>query len=226
MRPRAFLLILIAALALRLLESAWPLPVREIALADRIGPETARQVGALREDPAVCQAKLRDAGQRFTIAPAVSEGEFCGYSNALTIGGGGGLAFRPVITASCPVIAGLFLWDKQVLQPAAERFYGQRVVAIEGLGTYACRRVGGAETGRVSEHASANAIDISAIRLADGRRISIVDDWGSADGEFLRALRDGACLTFATVLSPDYDEAHRDHLHFDQAPRRWSGLCR
>ena len=114
-----------------------------------------------------------------------------------------------------------------MLQPAAERFYKQRVTAIEGLGTYACRRVGGAATGRVSEHARANAIDIAAVRLADGRRVDIVAGWGAGgnDAAFLRALRDGACLTFTTVLSPDYDEAHRDHLHFDHAPRFGSGLC-
>jgi hypothetical protein len=41
-------------------------------------------------------------------------------------------------------------------------------------------------------------------------------------------VRNGACQLFATVLSPDYNEAHRDHLHFDQAERGamgWRG-CR
>ncbi|HAV51268.1 MAG TPA: extensin, partial [Brevundimonas sp.] len=39
---------------------------------------------------------------------------------------------------------------------------------------------------------------------------------------FLKRLRDGACRVFSTVLTPDYNEAHRDHLHLDGAPR---GLC-
>ena len=41
-------------------------------------------------------------------------------------------------------------------------------------------------------------------------------------------VRDGACDLFATVLSPDYNAAHADHLHFDQAMRGamgWRG-CR
>jgi hypothetical protein len=51
---------------------------------------------------------------------------------------------------------------------------------------------------------------------------------GNAEAAFLREVRDGACRIFATVLSPEYNEAHRDHLHFDQAARGargWRG-CR
>ena len=51
--------------------------------------------------------------------------------------------------------------------------------------------------------------------------------WG-AEATFLREVRTGACDLFATVLSPDYNAAHRDHLHFDQADRGGTGwgLCR
>ena len=45
---------------------------------------------------------------------------------------------------------------------------------------------------------------------------------------FLREVRDGACDLFATVLSPDYNAAHADHFHLDQAARGaigWRG-CR
>ena len=56
---------------------------------------------------------------------------------------------------------------------------------------------------------------------SDGARISVAADWrdGGAKGRFLREVRDGACRLFATVLSPDYNRAHRDHLHLDQAER-------
>jgi hypothetical protein len=36
-----------------------------------------------------------------------------------------------------------------------------------------------------------------------------------ARGQFLRQVRDGACPWFRAVLSPDYNAAHRDHLHLD-----------
>ena len=35
------------------------------------------------------------------------------------------------------------------------------------------------------------------------------------EGRFLRRIRDEACDVFGTVLSPEYNEAHRDHLHLD-----------
>ena len=44
-----------------------------------------------------------------------------------------------------------------------------------------------------------------------------------AERRFLRRVRDGACGLFATVLSPDYNAAHRDHLHLDQADRGMGG---
>ena len=47
-----------------------------------------------------------------------------------------------------------------------------------------------------------------------------------ADAAFLREVRDGACDLFATVLSPDYNAAHADHLHLDQAARGAIGLAR
>jgi hypothetical protein len=84
--------------------------------------------------------------------------------------------------------------------------------------------------GAWSEHSTANAVDIAAFRLEDGTRISVLSDWEAqgAKAGFLRDVRTGACDLFATVLSPDYNEAHRDHLHFDQARRGamgWRG-CR
>jgi hypothetical protein len=104
------------------------------------------------------------------------------------------------------------------------------VSAVDHFGSYSCRRIYGRSEGAWSEHSTANAVDIAGFRLADGRRISILGNWkdGGAEARFLRAVRDGACDLFATVLSPDYNAAHRDHLHFDQAQRGemgWRG-CR
>ena len=68
------------------------------------------------------------------------------------------------------------------------------------------------------------------IRLSDGKRLSVLNDWKEGDdpatAAFLREVRDGACETFGTVLSPDYNAAHRDHFHLDQAARGFGGVCR
>jgi len=79
----------------------------------------------------------------------------------------------------------------------------------------------GRDAGACSEHATADAVDVAGFVLAGGKRITVVRDWQGDDAEarFLHEVRDGACRLFATTLSPDYNAAHRDHLHLDQAER-------
>jgi hypothetical protein len=86
--------------------------------------------------------------------------------------------------------------------------------------------VGARTTNRLSEHATGNAVDVSAFVLADGRRISIERDWRNPDPavqDFLQTIRASACKRFGTVLSPDYNAAHYNHLHLDLGR---GGLCR
>jgi hypothetical protein len=122
------------------------------------------------------------------------------------------------------------LFERDVLQPAAQRHFGQRVAIIAHAGSYSCPRMNGCSEGAFSEHSTADALDNNGIRLADGTRISVARDWASdgPKGRFLSDVRDGSCRLFATILSPDYNAAHADHLHLDQAQRGkigWS-LCR
>ncbi|MDH1007241.1 extensin family protein [Pseudomonas nicosulfuronedens] len=127
--------------------------------------------------------------------------------------------------ASCPLAVSFALFERYSLQPAARSVYGQSVVGVEHLGSFACRNIYGRTEGRRSQHASANALDIAAFRLADGRRIVVARDWnGEGDAaRFLRAVRDSACGNFDGVLGPDYNRAHHDHFHFDLGG--WQ-LCR
>ena len=130
-------------------------------------------------------------------------------------------SFSSGFKASCPLAVGWALFELHVLQPAAREHLGQAVVRVDHLGTYACRNQYHRDSGRRSEHATANAIDIAGFVLADGTTISVLSDWNGAPHKaaFLRALRDGACRFFDVVLSPAYNEAHRDHFHFDMGDR-------
>jgi hypothetical protein len=76
-----------------------------------------------------------------------------------------------------------------------------------------------------SRHATAEALDVAGFVLEDGQRIRVLRDWEEpgAPAAFLREVRTGACRFFDGVLSPDYNAAHRDHLHFDRGPYR---MCR
>jgi hypothetical protein len=47
----------------------------------------------------------------------------------------------------------------------------------------------------------------------------------TAEGLFLRAIHDGACKDFGTVLGPEANDPHRNHFHLDLIPRRRHGIC-
>jgi hypothetical protein len=116
---------------------------------------------------------------------------------------------------TCPLGYAFTQWVQSDLQAPATAEFGSAIAKVETMGTYSCRTIAG--TGQLSEHASANAVDVSAFVLADGRRVS-VKDWWFSDGEagrFLHAVRAAACRRFNTVLSPDYNADHHDHMHFD-----------
>lgn len=121
----------------------------------------------------------------------------------------------------CRLADALTGWVRYAVAPAAHQILGSTLVKVESMGTYSCRGIvgGGARTaGRLSEHATANAVDISAFVLADGRRITIEHDWRSRDpkvAKFIATIRRSACRRFKTVLTPDYNAAHYNHLHFD-----------
>ncbi|MGZ8333608.1 MAG: extensin-like domain-containing protein [Allosphingosinicella sp.] len=203
------------------------LPWTKLDLASPVGAFTGRKLAALGGEGETCRALLRRAGIRFVALPPRDGGQ-CSYDDAVRFAAGGALAlsYRPAdLGTSCPVAAALALWEWHVVQPAALRRFGIKVASVEHYGSYSCRRIYGRSDGAWSEHASANAVDIAAFRLADGRRVSVVGDWkgDGAKALFLRDVRDGACRLFATTLSPDYNAAHRDHFHLDQAKRGATG---
>jgi hypothetical protein len=198
-------------------------PWTELDLASPVGAFTGRKLAALGGEAGKCRALLRRAGIRFVALPRHGEGQ-CRYGDSVRFSARGALTigYRPAnLATSCPVAAALALWEWHFVQPAALRRFGARVAAVEHYGSYSCRRIYGRSEGAWSEHASANAVDIAAFRLADGRRITVAGDWkgSGAKALFLHDVRDGACRLFATTLSPDYNAAHRDHLHLDQAKR-------
>lgn len=208
------------------------LPWTSLDLGQPVGLFSAAKLARLGEDPARCRSLLDRAGVRYTALPPRRDGSRCGYTDGvrLTQGGARRIAFAPRdVGVACPVAAALAMWEWNVVQPAAQARFGSQVAAIEHFGSYNCRRIAGRDSRTWSEHATAGAIDVSGFRLADGTRITVARDWrDDRRGAFLREVRDGACKLFATTLSPDYNAAHADHLHLDEADRGslgWSA-CR
>lgn len=194
------------------------------------GAFTPGKLARLRDMPGTCEEQLSRAGVRFTALPPRT-GAQCGYEDGVRLRAGGplDLRFSPAgLGTSCPVAAGLAVWSWNGLQAAARETLGSQVATVEHFGSFSCRRLYGRESGPWSEHATANALDVAGFVLADGRRISVARDWSGEDDEalFLHAARDAACDSFTTVLSPDYNAAHRDHLHLDMVRRGFGSACR
>ena len=237
---------LLACAAFALLNAYAPpqdLPWKPLDLGRPIGQATAAKVAEfdiprtaapeqVRGATEACMRLLRDAGVQVERAADRDDGGFCIVRGAVRITGGAVTPLAPGgVVMQCPLAVRYVIWDRQVLQPAARDVLGSAPAWVENYGTYSCRRIYGSENtaDRPSEHARANALDVAAVRLADGRTVSVLSDWngqgpaGPEGSRFLRSIRDGACRVFSTVLTPDYNAAHANHLHIDGAER---GICR
>lgn len=139
---------------------------------------------------------------------------------------GGRVRLNPAALLRCPMIPQVDRWVATVIEPAARRTYGVSVAEISVAASYACRPMNNVAGGNLSEHGHANALDVSAFTLMDGTRIAVKTGWHGEEREraFLRAVHDGACAEFTTVLGPDYDGNHHNHLHVDLARRGPDGL--
>lgn len=176
--------------------------------------------------PAQCYASLdRLPGLKYHRLPDMAAGPSCGREATLQLLDIG-LPMRGLGPMTCPMAAGLHRWLRSVAEPAAQRHLGVRLVAIDTYGTYACRPRNNMAGAQPSEHATANAVDIAAFHLSDGRRITLLDGWSrgsAADRAFLKSVHRGACGIFQVVIGPDGDSFHRNHFHFDMG--RWP-YCR
>ena len=191
------------------------LPWKTLAIIDPVGASTKIKAARAGDDPAACRAILVQGGIEYAEVPATAGA--CGLTDTVRLRSG----LAPLSPADAPMTCkealAFGIWERQVVQTAAFDELGQAVVGIDHFGSYACRRQYNRQEGPISEHATANAIDVAAFRLADGTVISVARDWADAGakGRFLHRVRDGGCRIFLTTLSPDYNLEHHDHFHLD-----------
>jgi hypothetical protein len=185
---------------------------------------TPLQLRLMKIFPERCPAALARAKDvAFTPAPRPME-DGCGYPDGVLLTRSQ-VSYGGSVLLSCPAAVALVMWERNVLQQEAEKAFGRRVSSVQTFGTYSCRNIYHRENARRSQHALANAVDVAGFTIEGGQRVSVLRDWKDegARGSFVRAVRDGACGFFGTVLSPDYNVAHADHLHLDMG--RWM-VCR
>lgn len=176
-----------------------------------------------------CLADLGATGAGFSPLPDRYAGQGCSLLNTVDLtrlpGDRGTFAVSNLGPVACPTATAFTGWVRYGVDRAARIYLGSPIVQVETMGSYACRNVAGSS--RRSAHSQAQAIDVAAFVLADGRRVSVLDDWDegtSAEREFLRIVQRSACKRFETVLGPEYNAAHRNHFHLERGGD--GGFCR
>jgi hypothetical protein len=217
---------------------------------------TEQEIIAAQEE---CAKLLGPLGLAVEIAKPVRTGQ-CGTPAPILLRWVGAVEIVPPAVVNCRIAAKLSEWVEQKLQPIATEVLEAPVVRIVNASAYTCRQRVGISKDRLSEHSFANALDVSAFVMKDGRTIDVLTYWGATgrdrraqpslgagaiggglaqplsdvgqeeaaltrENVFLRRTHEAACGTFSTVLGPEANEAHRNHLHLDLASRRRNPFC-
>jgi hypothetical protein len=224
-------LIVLAALCLVILGVMFhPLPphwqlATPLQIAAPITPLTHIKLRMAAADDRMCLQVLQGNAIFEEMPPFVGNGG-CGIDPRVRISQIGQTRISPVET-TCATALRLAMWEHHDLQPFAAEILGQNVAEIRHQGSYNCRRIRttNGPSRQLSTHATAEAIDINGVILSDGQHIRLLNNWSgdTTEAAFFRALRDGACRWFYTVLGPDYNRLHADHFHMQS---RGQSLCR
>jgi hypothetical protein len=126
------------------------------------------------------------------------------------------VAVTPPATLRCPMASAIADWIRTDMTSLAAGL-GTEPVVLDNFDSYECRgfnRVAGAH---LSEHGHANALDVRAIKLANGQSIGLTDRTVARD--LRETVLHSVCTRFMTVLGPGSDGYHEDHIHLDLMER-------
>jgi hypothetical protein len=122
------------------------------------------------------------------------------------------LPAHPLLDCSFALVFAGFLRD--LVAPLGEAMLGATVVALDTGPGYYCRDVDRVSGAKVNPHGKGIAIDVSAILLADRRRIAVGHEASPQEALFMQTMRRAGCGWFTTILGPGEPD-HADHFHFD-----------
>jgi hypothetical protein len=176
-------------------------------------------------DHAQCLKELQSFGTVFKEVPRIDDGNGCGIDKPIVVSEAlPGIDLKPDATLRCPTALALAHWMKETVIPAASVAAGDQgsIKTINQASAYICRLRNSAETGKISEHARGNAIDVASFSFEKGKDIAVQPrrEDSTLIGAFQRAVSAAACLYFNTVLDPESDAAHETHFHLDVLQRK------
>jgi len=200
-------------------------PAKPPAQEQQAAPQNGKldeQVAPAPPPPSACRLALTDA---IAIAPSIPDirgangcgGEDLVRLEAIVLPDKRQVSVRPAAILRCPMATALADWIRNDIAPLAASL-GSTISDLDNFNSYECRgrnRIAGA---RLSEHGHANAVDVRALKLANGRSISLTDR--TVPRELRETVLHSVCARFSTVLGPGSDWYHEDHIHLDLMERR------
>ncbi len=171
--------------------------------------------------PSACQLRLTTVAVFKPIPLLAGPGE-CGAVDAVLLEqvmlrDQAKVTVAPPATLRCAMAEAVALWLREDVAPAALQL-GAPLRGLDNFDSYECRGRNRVHGATLSEHGRANALDVRAFRLANGEVIALTDVNVAKD--WREALRASTCARFSTVLGPDSDGSHEQHIHVDLAERR------
>lgn len=174
---------------------------------------------------AECTAALKALGVAFRDVPRIDDGNGCGIDKPIIVSEAlPGITLKPEATVRCPAALALARWMKESVIPAASAALPEqgRLTTVNQATSYMCRLRNSAGTGKISEHARGNAIDIASFHFEKGEDVAVRSrrEDATLTGAFQRTVSAAGCLYFTTVLDPESDAAHETHFHLDVIERK------
>jgi hypothetical protein len=197
-------------------------PEPEQPAAEKPAPAGPDKAAEQPPPPSACRLALTEA---IAIAPSIPDikgaggcgGEDLVRLEAVVLPDNRRVTVKPAAILRCAMASAVADWIRTDMAPLAAGL-GSTISDLDNFDSFECRgrnRVVGA---RLSEHGRANALDVRAIKLANGRSISLTDR--TVPRETRESVLQSACARFPTVLGPGSDWYHEDHIHLDLMERR------
>ncbi len=168
---------------------------------------------------------MQSLGVVFRETPRIDDGNGCGIDKPIIVSQAlPGITLKPEATLRCPTALALARWMKGSVIPTASVALPESgdITTINQASAYICRLRNGADTGKISEHARGNAIDIASFSFKKGEDVAVRSrrEDSTLTGAFQRTVSAAGCLYFTTVLDPESDAAHETHFHLDVSRER------
>jgi hypothetical protein len=183
--------------------------------------EQASPAAAEAPQPSACRTALTED---IAIAPSIPDIQGpggCGGTDlvrleAIVLPDRHRVAVTPAATLRCSMASAIADWVRTDIVPLTEKL-GSELSGLDNFDSYECRGFNRIPGAHLSEHGRANALDVRALNLADGRSISLTDR--TVPRDLRESVLHSVCARFVTVLGPGSDWYHEDHIHLDLMQR-------